>query len=265
MQYSRPIDPSPISLLISAHCSTIKRKYQRFDHTEFAAILNDFVRELKSDRFRPKIYLNLLHEIAQTLNHYSPSILSSFASHSFFSLIRNATQYLLQQFNAQSDLNEHDGYMLRNFVSLIEHAIQRANDLSATLYWITDSIFLQVLSSSFYQIKKQRKNPRNQHIIKQMIRLLNTFSYLQEQLPPHVQQNLFQPLFQPTMDCLTSSTYIKLFRSLPSDSGCLTNQEKFFLLKCPRFLTTYNGNYSHENSWSCHIFECSMFFFKARP
>lgn len=241
MQYSRNADPFSGSLLISAHCSTIQRKSQRFTLREFSGILDDFVREFQSDKFLSVSHLPTLNKIVEILNYYLPQSLLSCGSHQFFTIVRNAVQYLLNQFILYTNLTNPDIYILRNLLILLENLIHRTDTIESISTWISETNFLQIVGKSLVQMKKVRKNERNQQIVKQINRLIGLFSYIQEHSPESLQQGLFQPLFQPAMACLTSSNYLKLFRSLPSDAESLTNAEKFFLVKCPRFLTTYSG------------------------
>jgi hypothetical protein len=43
------------------------------------------------------------------------------------------------------------------------------------------------------------------------------------------------------MDCLISSRYDRIFRKLKSNAKSMTTEEKFFLIKCPSFLSSNHG------------------------
>jgi hypothetical protein len=233
--------PSPPSLLIAAHCSTIRRKAKRLDHQELSAIFEDFSRELTSINLHPITYLNSLNQIVRVLNTYSPPILPTICSHYFFLLIRNTVRDLLQQLLRTRRLNDQEVYVLRNCVLLIDHLVKNLPDVSKVLHWITDATFLDSLADCLNRIDKISKKDSNRRAVKQVARLLNIFCIIQERLPADVHRSLFVRLFQPTINCLTSMNYVKLFHNFQSNSESLTENQKLYLLKCPYFLTTYNG------------------------
>jgi hypothetical protein len=243
MRNSRERDPTPPSLLIAAHCSTIRRKAKRLDTKELSAILDDLVRELNNQTLRLTTYLNSLNEVVKILNSTLPPTLLDLSSHYFFILIRNTIRNLLQQLLISKRLNGQEIYVLRNCVLLVQHLVEKINDVSKVLHWITDATFLDALANCLNKIEKISKKDRNKHAIKQITRLLNMFCNIQEHLPLDLHKTLFVRLLQPTIDCLTSSNYVKLFQNFQSNANSLTVDQKLILIKCPYFLTTYNGKY----------------------
>ena len=241
MKHHRQRDLTPPSLLIAAHCLTIERKRKRFDAKEFSAILDDLFRELQLNKARPRTYLHSLNEVLHTLNSTSPLVLFSLGSHDFFLLVRDATQDLLQRLHTSYQLNEQEIFVFRNSVLLLENLVERSANPSKLLHWITEANFLQTFGQCLNRMKRILKADENQRSIKQLTRLLGVFSELQERLPVAFHQDAFLPLFKPIVKCLTSSTYTTLFHNLKSSVPSLTNKEKFFLIKCPHFLTGYNG------------------------
>jgi hypothetical protein len=232
-----------IPLLIAAHCSTIRRKAKRLDIKELSAILDDFVRELSPITLPLQTYLNSLNKIVTTLNSNLPPILLEISSHYFFIIIRNTIRDLLQQLCVSKKLNEQETYILRNCVLLIHHIVLKINDVSRILHWITDATFLDALANCLNRIDKISKKTQNQRVIKQITRLLGVFCNIQERLPLDFHQTLFVRLLQPTINCLTSSTYMKIFQNFKSNADSFTENQKLFLIKCPYFLTTYNGKH----------------------
>jgi hypothetical protein len=246
--------PSPPSLLIAAHCSTIRRKAKRLDNKELSAILDDFSRELNTTNLHPLTYLNSLNQIVKILNSYSPSILPNLSSHYFFLLIRNTIKNLLQKLSQFKRLDNQEVYLLRNCCLLIDHLIKKLPDVSKVLHWITDVTFLDALAECLNRIDKISKKDYNRHAIKQLTRLLNIFCIIQERLPLDLHRTLFVRLLQPTINCLTSLNYVKLFENFQSNADSLTENQKLFLIKCPYFLTTYNGNQIFRFSFSPFLF-----------
>ncbi|UJR27361.1 hypothetical protein I4U23_008653 [Adineta vaga] len=243
MRTNRERDPSPPSLLIAAHCSTIRRKPDRLDTKELSAILDDLVRELNSSPLRLTTYLNSLNESVKTLNATFPPALLKIPSHYFFTLVRNRMRHLLEQLCATNRLNDQEIYVLRNCAILLHDLVERADDVSKLLHWVTDASFLDSLGNCLHHMNKIFKTNQNRNIIKQLTRLLSLFCNVQERLPLSLHQALFERLLQPTINCLTSSHYVKLFQNLKCDTSRFTEEQKLYLIRCPHFLTSYNGPY----------------------
>ena len=241
MKIHRQRDTTPPVLLIAAHCLTIERKWKRFDPKEFSAILDDIVRELDSKKLRRRAYLSSLNEVLHTLNTTSPLVLFGLGSHDFFLLVRDIADDLLQQLQTSYLLNDQELFALRNCILLLENLVERSANPSKLLHWITETSFLQTFAGCLNNVERILKADDNQRFIKQLSRLLGVYSELQERLPIAFHQDSFQPLFQPIINCLTSPTYLALFRNLKSNAHSLSGKEKFFLIKCPHFLTGYNG------------------------
>lgn len=231
----------PIPLLIGAHCSTIRRKAKRLDIKELTAIFDDFARELNSTSTSSQSHLNSLNKIVIVLNSTLPSALLGICSHYFFIIVRNTIRNYLQQIHVSKKLNERDTFILRNCVLLIHYIVMQINDVVKILHWITESTFLEALANCLYRINKISKKDFNQNIVKQIARLLGLFCIIQERLPLDFHQAFFVKLLQPTIDCLLSSNYVKLFQNLKADAPSFTAKEKLYLIKCPYFLTTYSG------------------------
>jgi hypothetical protein len=71
---------------------------------------------------------------------------------------------------------------------------------------------------------------------------LDLFSTYYQRLPLqlHNENGLYR-LFEGTMDCLISSNYDRAFRRLKANTESMTTEQKFFLIKCPSFLSSYHG------------------------
>lgn len=231
-----------LPLLVAAHCSTIRRKAKRIDVKELSAIFDDFVRELNSPGIpQSKSILNSLNEIVSVLNSTLPPALLSITSHYFFIIIRNTVRNFLQQLNYSKQLNDREIFILRNCVLLFHYIVMNINDVVKLLYWITESTFLDALANCLDKINKIFKKDSNQLITRQLARLLGLFCTIQERLPLDFHQRFFVRLLRPSIDCLLSKQYVKLFENFKPDAESFTEKQKLFLVKCPYFLTTYNG------------------------
>jgi len=240
---NRERDPSPPALLISAHCSTIRRQSKRIEAQELSAILDDFVRELTANSLRLRTYLHSLNEIIKSLNSNFPPALFKLTSHYFFTFVRDRIRNLLEQLCTYNRLNDQELYTLRNCTVLIHDFIKEIEDVSKVLHWITNATFLEALANCLNQTNKISQRQENKNVIKQIARLLSIFCKIQERLPIDLHQHLFTPLLQPTINCLTATNYVKLFQHLKPDAVRFTEIQKLFLVRCPHFLTSYNGRY----------------------
>ncbi|UJR21493.1 hypothetical protein I4U23_024577 [Adineta vaga] len=233
--------PAPVSLLIAAHCSTIRRKTIHIDSLELSSILDDFVRELNATTSHSETYFTSLNEIILALNATSPPSLLSVTSNYFFILVRNSIQSLLQALHTNYQLNQLATYVLRNSILLFEYLVTETNDVSKLLHWITDQAFLDALGNCLYQIERISKADQSHLFIKQIARLLDMFIDLQERLPANQHNSLFSRLLHPTIKCLTSANYVYTFKDLKPNSSVFHSYQKLLLTRCPHFLTSYNG------------------------
>ncbi|CAF3415172.1 unnamed protein product [Rotaria sp. Silwood1] len=234
------------SLLVVAHCSTIRRKAERIDVQELSAMLNDLFRELYFNSANPTAYLNSLYQIVHSLNSTSIPSLTSVHSHIFLLLVRNTIQTFLQKLHTTYKLDDQEIHVLRNCNLLLENLVKNIDDISVIISWITDVAFLDTLGICLYQINTISNARNGKRFIKQIAHLVNMFSRIQERLPWKLHQNFFVRLLQPIIDCLTSTTYVQLFIDLKAQSTSLTELQKLFLIKCPYFLETYNGSHMEK-------------------
>ncbi|CAF1992875.1 unnamed protein product [Rotaria magnacalcarata] len=256
IQNNHERNPTPLPLLIAAHCSTIRRKTARIDKSELSAILNDLVRELHISRLPLKSYLNCLNEIVKTLNSHFPSILLELASHYFFILIRNTIRNVLQQLHSSNEFNSQEVYLLRNCTLLLHRVVKEIDNVSKVVHCFSDTAFLDAVANCLNHINKISKANESRLFIKQITRLLGIISNVQERLPMQLHNNLFAQLLEPTINCLTSSNYLKLFLNLKVNEDSCSEKQKFYLIKCPYFLTTYNG--PHIEKAIEHILEVML-------
>ncbi|UJR21494.1 hypothetical protein I4U23_024578 [Adineta vaga] len=227
--------------IITAHCSTIRNKANSLDAQNLSKILDDIVRELKSNVLASPSYLNSLNAVLLTLRFTLPPALISLGSHYFFVLIRNTIQVLLQQLLIKYQLNQLATYVLRNCVLLLEFLVENTKDVSKLLHWITNLAFIDTIANCLNHIERIAKINDSRRFIKQITRLLDIFNDIQARLPPDEHNSLFARLLESVIRCLTSSTYVQIFSQLKPSSESTNPIEKLFLTKCPRFLATYNG------------------------
>ena len=237
------MDPLPKrSFLISAHCLTIKRKSKDFDRDELAAIFDDALRELNRKDFSRSDYFESFNEFIRTLTRTPPTILPQMIWHKFFLFIRNSTSDFLRKLAKTFFLDPLELYSLRNSILLLDRVVNQCEDLTKLFKWITDNSLIDEFAHCLDSVQTMiNHNGSNKRIIKQMTRLLDLFANVQERVPFNYHQKHFAALFQPTINCVTSTTFETLFRNLKPNGKSLKSIEKFFLVKCPYFLSFYSG------------------------
>ena len=118
--------------------------------------------------------------------------------------------------------------------------------------------FVEAFANCLTQVQVISKADENKRYLKQLARLLSMFADIQERLPADLHQSLFTRLLQPTINCLTSPTYQQLFRDLKANATSLTPKEKFYLVKCPYFLTSYSGKREKKTELLYQPLGCSL-------
>ena len=235
-------DPSPPSLLIAAHCDTLKRIDQQLSVEDLSALLDDLVRELDSKQIRRTTQLNSLNEIVLILNSNWPSAVPNLVPHRFFAFVLDTVERLLRQIRRDFRLREEKIFVLRNLIILIIGIVEHSSDLTDVVHWLNDSAFLRTFAKCLKHLPEICKIDNNQRLMKQFKRLLRVVCNIQKRLPAGFDSDIFVHLLKPVMNCLASPTYMDLFLNFPTEAQRLTPEQNFFLVKCAHFLTTYNGN-----------------------
>lgn len=242
MQSLTKRDMSQASSTISTHCSTIERKGDRLSMADFVGILNDFVRLLSKKKLRSSTFIDTMNQVMHTLISSPPSALRTVAPHDFFVFVRDNIQEFLQKTLRTNDhFHEEELHLFRNNVRFMERFVESSTNLADHRSWLTDRSFVQTFAKSLDQVKRVIKLDPTERLLKQIVRLLNIFTELQTRVPSSNQKGALAPLFEPVVKCLMSRSYWKTFQSLQSGSSTLSTNEKFFLVRCPHFFTSYHG------------------------
>ena len=249
----RETNSSPASL-IAAHCATIERKGDRLAMPEFLAILNSVVQELDTKQMRTNLFVDSMNQIIESVNSTSPRVLKTLAPHDFLLLIRTSMHKFLQQILRPDDhFHEQELLLFRNNVLFLEKLLEKTTKLSEHVPWLTDSSFVETFGQCLHEVKWLIKVDPSERLLKQITRLLKIFSDLQERVVIDSSKNMFSPLYDAVVECLKSKSYWKTFRSMQSTTNSSTNQEKFFLVRCPHFLTSYQGKFDCRHRFhTCH-------------
>ena len=176
--------------------------------------------------------------------------LVSTAQNEFFSLLRMPFIDILNQAAQFSTLSADEFYIFRAMVKLMRRIVKAADDLTLIPSWFTDSALLEAISTSLTNLTTTEDilQDNNRALFKPFTRLIDTYLLYQQLISQynHAQTDTLQQLIDSIVHCLTSSHYIRTFASLRVDARSMTSIEKFFLVKCPAFLTAYDGSHLEQ-------------------
>jgi hypothetical protein len=217
---------------------------------ELTRLLNEltFILHSFDNNNQPEQQLHIIIDILDALICVRPSILVSASQNEFFSLLRTSLIDILHQWRRRtSPLSDNESSMFYTTAKLIQKLIKDTDDIKLIPSWLSDSALLQAISSCLTDIATSGKflNENNKHQFKTFTYLIDAYTHYQQRLndedPSHTDK-LVQ-LLDPILHCLTSSYFINIFANMSKDAKSMTNIEKFFLIKCPAFLTSYKGKY----------------------
>ena len=173
------------------------------------------------------------------------STLISNVHNEFFALLRSPLTDILQEWSQLSSLSDDEYFMFRAMTKLIRRLIKAADDVKLLPLWLTDSTLLEAIFSCLSNIATSGSLLQLDHKsqFKYFTRLIDAYILYQEQLNDQNSPNkdLLVQLLEPILQCLTSPQFTQTFAHLPTDIRSMTAIEKFFLVKCPAFFTSYNG------------------------
>jgi hypothetical protein len=129
---------------------------------------------------------------------------------------------------------------------LIRRLVKATDDVKLLPLWLTDSTLLEAISNCLTNIATSESllQNNNKKQFKYFTRLIDAYILYQQQLNDqnYANKDLLVQLLDPILQCLTSPQFIQTFTNLSIDAKSMTTIEKVFLVKCPAFLTSYNGN-----------------------
>ena len=198
--------------------------------------------------------LPILIEVVTILNRLPRSTLISIVENDFFSLFRLPLISLLNQWCHQStSLTEDEVYMFRTITKLIRRLIKAADDIKLIPSWLSDSSLLEAIAECLSDIgtTSELLDQNNKALFRYFTRLIDAYILYQQRLNDqnHPHKDLLTLLLQPIIECLSSSHFIHSLTDISQDTtSSMTTIQKFFLRKCPAFLTAYNGTYPIDTS-----------------
>jgi hypothetical protein len=209
---------------------------------KFQSMLDDFSKNFRYKSKRSIIYVNTMNEIIIQFNDIPSSVLATITSHRFYNTIQHLIRDLLIDWNLSYKLNPDETFLLRNCVCLLNRLVNSVENITVFTSWLLDPLFINSIADCMSNIDQLLSNDKEKYNFKQLTRLLDLFRRYYQRLPSNFQNDdRFNRLFEATMDCLVSSRYDQTFRNLKPNAKSMTTEEKFFLIKCPSFLSANHG------------------------
>lgn len=247
-QQSETIENNPrseIFSIIDGYCSILRDRSDSISNQQFTDILNKLTLIMKNFDYNDQQQWIGLTEMINTLIDISPSMLISASQNEIFSVLQILFIDILRQWHHRSILLDHESFMFRSMIKLMSIIINNISNINQIPSWIYDSMLLGTIADCLRDIATSGKylDDRNNRALKNLTRLIELYADYQQRLNDknHTNKEKLVRLLDPIVDCLNSSHYIYAFTNLSHDAESMTTTEKFFLLKCPSFLISYNG------------------------
>ena len=191
-------------------------------------------------------YLSIIIDLLTALTCVRSSVLISVSQHEFFSILQTIFIHLIRQWHRLSPVQGMEFLIFRKMAELVLQIIKAIDDLSLVPSWFTDSAVLEAISTTLINMvtSEDLLQENNRTLFKHFIHLIDAYLLYQQLINQYnySQTDTLQQLLDSIIHCLTSSHFIRTFTSLPADARSMTSIEKFFLIKCPSFLISYNGS-----------------------
>jgi hypothetical protein len=233
---------SPTS--IHRQCDLIDEKANVISSEELTRKLDKFFKEIENLPDQKQQITNL-KDIITVLIHVRQPILESVVQHRFFTLLQIPLNQILQQWTQNSQIDKNDVVIFRNLTKLLTKSFRELIEIQKYPTWFTDASLLNTIAACLTNLSKsdkyfQKKNRRTAQIF---IRLFDLYDDYQDLLSTdtHIDQEKLVQLLDPVIQCLTSNLYLDSFNNIEKGISLRSKQEKFFLSRCPQFLTSYNG------------------------
>jgi hypothetical protein len=247
--FINPQYSSPSSNLFNLNHSNTNKDPKTLSNSELIHLLDKHTNLLKKIQAKDQQQqLPILIDAINVLIHLPKSTLVSTAQNEFFSLLRISLIDILHQWRRRtSPLSDNESFIFHATAKLIRKLIKATDDIKLIPSWLSDSALLEAISSCLTDIATSGKflNENNKYQFKSFTYLIDAYTHYQQRLndedPSHTDK--FVQLLDPILHCLTSSYFINIFANMSKDAKSMTNIEKFFLIKCPIFLTSYKGKY----------------------
>lgn len=232
------------SKLVAHHCGLILEDGKHINPLELTNLLNDIVHELDNlNRLQRKISL---FEVVGILTHVNSPTLISVAQHKLFRLLQKPFIRFIYQWQRNSFLPDNEMYMFRNTIKLLKVISYSGTTNKLCPSWLLHTSVLKSISDCLIHIAASGSFPdeKNHREFKYFTRFIDIYIHYQSQLNNNDSSNkdILIQLVDSIIHCLMSNHYIQLLKQLvKSNKKSMKINEKFFLIRCPCFLTFYKG------------------------
>ena len=181
-------------------------------------------------------------------NH--PSKFTAVSQNDFFSHLCNPFIDLLGQWRRRLPLSDRQSFTFHKITKLILKLVHAVSDIHQLPRWLSDAKLLDTVAECLADIASTDKllHRTSNRDLKCFSRLIDAYIQYQQRLDGDAHSETLGKLLDPFLLCLTSKHFAHLFTSLQPDQSTMTAAHKLLLLKCPAFLTSYNGTASSFSS-----------------
>ena len=209
---------------------------------ELQARLDRFARKRRYKAKRSMAYVDKMNESIDELNDVPSSTLAELVAHPFYTVVRDLLRDLLLEWHSSLALNRDETYLLRTIVRLLGRLVKSATDVSLLGSWLADTSLIKALATCLSDIDRLLEKGNDENKFKSLTRLFDAFILYYRRLPSIAPDDPeLNRLVESTMDCLVSSTYDRTFRKLKPEAASTTVAQRFFLIQCPSFLVSQQG------------------------
>ncbi|CAF3324917.1 unnamed protein product [Rotaria socialis] len=178
------------------------------------------------------------------------SALLSVLQHPFVSSLQAPFIDLLHRWRNSSSISNGEAVAFLAVVKLIKKLVKYTDDTRVLPSWLFDSTFLHTIADCLTDIATSRKYFDEKHFfsLKRFTRLIRVYTHCQLRWNDHNDndKDKLVILLGPIIQRLTSSRYAHIFTNTSKNTTKMTIIEKFYLLRCPSFLISYNGSCLEE-------------------
>ncbi|CAF3716287.1 unnamed protein product [Adineta steineri] len=243
--------PLPLSHSANPPLTYENKDPKSISDSELINLLEDRTNKLKRlHETDQQQQLPILLDVIVALRHAPKAILVSTAQKDFFALLRTPFTDILQRWRRFSSLPENESFIFRSTTKLIYRLIRSVDNISMIPLWLSDSTLLGIISDCLTDIATLKKflDAKNKYQFKYFTHLIDAYTLYQIRFndDKHFNKDMFIQLLHPILQCLTSNQYIHTFTNLSIDSNSMRTIEKFFLLTCTKFLTSYKGSHLEQ-------------------
>lgn len=232
------------STSITRQCDIIDERANVISSEELTSTLDKVFKDIEKLPNQKQQIANL-KDIITVLIQVRQPILESVVQHKFFTLLQIPLNQILRQWNQTLSLDEDDSIIFRNLIKLLRKLFRNIEEIQLYPSWFTDASLLDTIAVCLTNLSKSNKyfHKNNRFTAKIFIYLFDIYDEYQDLLntETNTDQEILATLRDPVIQCLTSNLYLDSFDNLQKGASLRSKQEKFFLSRCPKFLTSYNG------------------------